>query len=465
MMTDKVSRITKYSMMTDQKIFNFHYLNYIVMFSLFVMINLSALIFPGICHGLSDTDLMFVGEELKVITIASGREEGAWKAPAVADVITRDEIKQKGISTLAELLNFEPGFLISESEAGYNIYLRGISDSVLFLNEAVPTGSKLNKNYNRINPYLSLESVKRIEIIRGPGSVLWGADAFAGIVNIVPLTGKDFQGVRTGMRAGNSVRGNEAYLHWGRENDDWNSFLSISGGNGRKDSRDNYNFTNFWGDEDMVLPVPSESRYGDGSLKNPTFFEASGNADFGELFRVSTNLSFYSKPYTRSDEPNDNLVWKEENEAFSGFIKMEGSKKYNITSGVRWTTYFSWFDTQTQIVDLTLENHDRVVFGEIVHEKSILNGDGLFTTGASIRQEKVEDLPVWDSYYPDFFTDDNVSFVPWPQLYDYSITTLSLFGQYQQSIGSVDIWAGIRGDDHEHSEGNVSYNTGISWSP
>ncbi len=408
--------------------------------------------------------MMFVGEELKIMTIASGREEGAWNAPAIADVITQTQI-DLGVSTLSDLLNLEPGFLMFGNEVGYNAYLRGISDSVLFLYGAVPTGSKLNTNYNRINPYLSMASVKRIEMIRGPGSVLWGPDAFAGIVNIVPMTGKDFQGVKTGIGAGNSVKSKEAYLNWGYENDQWNSFVSISGGRGKKYARDDYNFVQFWGDQDNYLPVSPELRYGDQTLENPKFFELMGNAGVGDLFKISTNISFYSKPYTRQDLPGDNLVWKEEHEALSGLVKIEGSKKYSITSGFRWTAYFSWFDTQTQIVDLTLEDRDQVVFGEIVHEKSLLNGDGLLTTGASIRQEEGADLSVWDAYYSDYFSDDNVSFLPWVDLYDYSITTLSLFGQYEQTIGPVDIWAGVRGDDHEDSSGNVSYNTGFSWNP
>ncbi len=460
-----MNQSTEHAMITSSKKQGLNQLCHIVIPLFVVMMNFFSLVNPTICNALNDTQLMFVGEELKVITIASGREEGAWSAPAIADVITRDQIQLSGAATFADLLNFEPGFLISESEAGYNIYLRGISDSVLFLNEAVPTGSKLNKNYNRINPYLSLNAVKRIEIIRGPGSVLWGPDAFAGIMNIVPLTGKDFQGVKTGIGAGNSVREKEAYLHWGRENDKWDSFISISAGQGKKYKPNDYNFVRFWGDGVTSLLVAPEERSGNGSLDLPGFFEASGNAGFGDLFKISTNVSFYSKPYTRFDDTDENIVWKEENEAFSGFIKIEGSKKYNIRSGFRWTTYFSWFDTQTQIVDLELTDRDRVSFGELVHEKSFLNGDGLLTTGVSMRQKEVTDLSVWDNYYPDYFTDDNSSFLPLVEEYDYSITTLSLFGQYRQTYGDIDIWGGIRGDDHEQSGRKISYNTGLSWNP
>jgi outer membrane receptor protein involved in Fe transport len=176
-------------------------------------------------------------------------------------------------------------------------------------------------------------------------------------------------------------------------------------------------------------------------------------------------VAAYSRPYTRWNYSDNPLIWKEERQVISGFIKAEGNHQYSLTSGIRWTGYFSWFDTDSQIVDLTLDDKDHLFFGELVHEKSLLGGSGLLTTGIAVREETVENLPVWDSFYPDYFTDNNTSFLPWVELYDYSFTTGSLFAQYQQTMGSVDLWAGVRGDDHEQSGEKVSYNTGVSWVP
>ncbi len=416
----------------------------------------------SVCHAEDNTDLMFVGEDLKVITTASGREEGAWKAPVIADAITRDQIEQSLASGLSDLLDSEPGFFISPIEAGYDIYLRGISGSALMLNDSVPTGGGLNKNYNSISPYLPLESIKRIEIIKGPGSVLWGPDAFAGIVNIVPLTGKDFQGAETGVRFGSSSIEQSVFMRMGGEKGDKNWFMAISGGKGSQCDKDEYNFIRFWDSDRQFGPASPDLRYGSGSVDNPEFCDFTGNTGLGRLFKLSTSLSFYNMPYTRTAE-SDDLTWRESNQAFSGFIKLEGSKKYNFSSGFRWTGYMSWFDTKTDIVDLELKSRDRVLFGELVHEKTVFGGNGLITTGVSVRNEEIEDLPVWDSYYPDYFSSDNLSFLPWWDGYDYSINTTSVFGQYQHTINQVDLWAGLRWDDHEYSGGNPSYNTGLSW--
>ena len=438
---------------------------YFVAFLLFGWLGCCTVFQPAnICRAEDNTDLMFVGEALDVITTASGREEGAWKAPVIADVISLEMIEQSCASDLSDLLESEPGFFISPSEAGYSVELRGIPDSVLFLYDSVPTGAGLNKTFNSINPYLSLESIKRIEIVKGPGSVLWGPDAFAGIVNIVPLTGKDFQGVETGLRWGSSQIEESAYIRWGGKKGDKNWFLALNGGRGQKDDRDEYNVVRFWGTDNASDPVSPESRYGNGTVDNPEFLELVGNSGVGDLFKLSTSFSFYNMPYTRSTE-DDAWVWKEENTAFSGFIKLEGSKKYNFSSGFRWTAYMSWFNTSTEIVDLDLDSRDRVLFGELVHEKTVWRGNGLLTTGLSIRHEDVEDLPVWNHYYPDYFSSDNTSFLPSWDAYDYSILTTSVFSQYQHTIKQMDFWAGVRGDDHEASGSNISYNIGGAWNP
>ena len=146
-----------------------------------------------------DTMLMFVGETLEVLTIASKREESAWQAPAVAQVVTGKHLMERGARTLEEALSMTPGFYMAQKEWGTMPYLRGIPNSVLFLYDTVPLGSDTTKSLHQLDRELSLAPVKRIEIVRGPGSVLWGPDAFAGIVNVVPMSGKDLQGAETAV--------------------------------------------------------------------------------------------------------------------------------------------------------------------------------------------------------------------------------------------------------------------------
>ncbi|MBN1830314.1 MAG: Plug domain-containing protein, partial [Deltaproteobacteria bacterium] len=118
-----------------------------------------------------DTLLMFVGEDIEVLSIASRRRESAGSAPAVAKVITRQQLEERGIRTVSQALEMTPGFYMAKKEWGTEPYLRGIPQSVLFLYDTVPLGSDTTKSLIPIDYQLSLASVKRIEIIRGPGSV------------------------------------------------------------------------------------------------------------------------------------------------------------------------------------------------------------------------------------------------------------------------------------------------------
>ena len=66
----------------------------------------------------SDTSLLFVGEDISMLTIASRRAESPENAPAIAGVITSAEIEKKGYKTLAEILSDLPGFYISPDQSG-----------------------------------------------------------------------------------------------------------------------------------------------------------------------------------------------------------------------------------------------------------------------------------------------------------------------------------------------------------
>lgn len=413
---------------------------------------------PFVCRAGDDTALMFVGEDMDVLTIASGREQGAWSAPAVADVILRSDISDSDMTSLKDVLDKIPGFLTMKNEWGYNTYMRGVSNGVLFMHDAAPLGSKLNKEYSGFDPFLSLESVKRVEIIRGPGSVLWGSDAFAGIVNIVPLTGKDFQGIETGIRT-DSDGGRSAYATLGCDKSRWDGFLSVNAGEGDDDGI-HANLVQFWGNSGR--PVDAALRTGDLAPEKSRYFEFTGNSGVPRGLRLSTRMAAYDIPYASSDHSSDS-VWQERQKAWTGYVKAEGSIKQGLTSGFRLTGLFSWFEPETRIVDLVLNQKEKIFFGEIIYEKSLFGGNGLLTTGTSLRRTDAGNVPVWDSYYPDYFTDDNASFLPSVEYHDYSSTTFSLFGQYLQKIGGVDVWVGIREEDHDVSGAYLSYNTGFSW--
>ncbi len=410
----------------------------------------------------NDTLLMFVGEGLDVLSIASRRQESAWQAPAVAHVITREEVKERGIRTLSHALEMEPGFYMAKKEWGTQPYLRGIPDSVLFLYDTVPTSSDISKSLHPLDHELSLAPIKRIEILRGPGSVLWGADAFAGIVNLVPMTGKDLEGVETGILYGTPGNQRSFYANAGHDAGLWDAFFSVTGREGGQNTTD-YNVVRFWKDD--VTAFPPEERYGRKSPDEPRYLEASGRFSYGDWFTLSGLFSDYKKGYAMTRSEGD-LSWGESRSAPFGFVKLEAKKNLDRSSALRFTGSYSWLNPEYEIIDRTLKQKERTAYGEIIYDRSFLSGKGLFTGGLSYRNKEIENAPIWQGRLPDFLGPDNIlNRTALLAEKDYNARLWSVFGQYNQKVGNVDLSVGLRNDAHDEYSNRLSYNVGAVWSP
>ena len=411
----------------------------------------------------NDTALMFVGENLEVLSIASRRRESAWQAPAVAQVVTQNAFREKGSQTVSQVLETVPGFYMAQKEWGTKPYLRGIPESVLFLYDTVPLGSDISKSFNPIDHELSLASVKRIEIIRGPGSVLWGPDAFAGIVNVVPMTGRDLNGAETGVTYGGPGDQRGAYLNIGHDAGPWNAFLSMSGREGAEND-DAYTLVRFWGDGGLQ-PVVPEDRYGVQQLETAHYLEAEGNVSFRDWLTLSGMISDYKRPYVMSGDTGtrEHLAWRESKSAPFGFIKAEAKKDLARCSALRFTGSYSWINPEYEIIDTTFNQKERSAYGEIIYDRSFLAGRSLFTGGVSYRKKEIQGAPVWDSYLPDYLGADNETFLPRINENDYHTRLFSVFCQYSHTIGNVDLWVGLRNDDHDSYQDHLSYNAGVVW--
>jgi len=409
-----------------------------------------------------DTLLMFVGEELDVLSIASRREESARQAPAVATVVTREMIETRGIFTLSDALSQTPGFYMARQEWGTRPYLRGVPDSVLFLYDTVPMNSDFTKSVHPLDDELSLAPVKRIEIIRGPGSVLWGPDAFAGIVNVVPMTGKDLNGVATGAdySAPGDARG--AYVNAGHDGGAWDGFISLTGREGIADDQAG-NVTRFWGDGSGA-PVPPEDRYGYARADRPYFIDIVGNANVRDLATLSGRYSDYSWPYAMKDEEQQQ-AWLENRSTPVSYVKLESKKNVALNSALRFTGYYSSVDAEQQVIDLSLAPSERTAYTELMYDQKIFSGKGLFTTGTAYRSTQVSNAPVWDSYLPGYLVPENETFLPSISEVDYETRLWSVFGQYAHKIGRTDVSFGLRHDAHDFYDDSLSYNCGIVWSP
>ncbi len=145
--------------------------------------------------------------EDKKVAVATGRRQGASRAPAAASVITAQDIEAMGARTLSEALESVPGLHVARNNLYQPSYLlRGISstsnpETLLLINGEPMKGLESGDRGVGWRD-MPIHAIARIEVIRGPGSAVYGADAFAGVINIITKTAQDIVGSEAGVRMG-----------------------------------------------------------------------------------------------------------------------------------------------------------------------------------------------------------------------------------------------------------------------
>ena len=180
--------------------------------------------FLNFVHAEDDEELLDELHFLRVemVSIATGTKQSLSRAPAVATVITAEDIKAMAATNLDDVLETVPGLHVARSPINYKpIYtFRGISSNfnpqVLMLINGISIDTLYSgKPFGTPN----IKSIARIEIIRGPGSAVFGADAFAGVINIITKTKDDIDGTEIGVRLGSFNTRNAWILQSGNVGD------------------------------------------------------------------------------------------------------------------------------------------------------------------------------------------------------------------------------------------------------
>lgn len=145
-------------------------------------------------------------EELSTLKIAvvygaSKHEQIETEAPSSVSIVTADEIKKSGYRTLADILNSVRGVYITYDRSYSYIGLRGFNRPGDYGGRILITvdGHRLNdplydSAFNGTEFILDVDLIDRVEIIRGPGSSLYGNNAFFAVVNVITRRGRDFHG-------------------------------------------------------------------------------------------------------------------------------------------------------------------------------------------------------------------------------------------------------------------------------
>ncbi|RZU38356.1 iron complex outermembrane receptor protein [Fluviicoccus keumensis] len=161
---------------------------------------------------------------IRVTSIASGTQTPLDKAAAIATVITAEDIEAIGATDIDQVLETVPGLHVGRSDQSFNpnYYFRGITSTynpqTLMLINGVPITSMFVGSRGQVWGGMPVKSIARIEVIRGPGSALYGADAFAGVINIITKSANELRGLNAGARVG-SFNTRSGWMQYGGTRD------------------------------------------------------------------------------------------------------------------------------------------------------------------------------------------------------------------------------------------------------
>ncbi len=157
-------------------------------------------------------------------SLATGASQPLSLAPAVASVITTADIEAIGANDIDDVLETIPGLHVSRSAHSYSpVYIiRGIyaqnSSQVLVLINGIPITNVFFGDRNQVWGGMPVRNISRIEVVRGPGSALYGADAFAGTINIITKSAREINGTQLGAAISSADSSSSWLLHGRRSN-------------------------------------------------------------------------------------------------------------------------------------------------------------------------------------------------------------------------------------------------------
>ncbi len=161
------------------------------------------------------------------VTTVSREPEATSGVPAAIHVITQDDIRRSEATSLSEVLRLAPGMQVARINAGtFSIGTRGFADrlsrSMLVLIDGRAVYSPLFAGtYWEVQDML-LDDIDRIEVIRGPGGTLWGANAVNGIINIITKTAAQTSGILAKAHTGTTERAGGGFRYGAPIGKAWN---------------------------------------------------------------------------------------------------------------------------------------------------------------------------------------------------------------------------------------------------
>jgi iron complex outermembrane receptor protein len=170
--------------------------------------------------------------DIQVTSVSKGEEDFS-KAPSAIFVLTQEDIRRSGVNTIPEALRMVPGIQVSQIDSStWAITSRGFNsrfaNKLLVLIDGRSVYTHVFAGVFWDEQDMVLEDVERIEVIRGPGGTLWGANAVNGVINIITKNahkttggqisagGGNLDSFIGSIRYGKKINDNAAVRVWGK---------------------------------------------------------------------------------------------------------------------------------------------------------------------------------------------------------------------------------------------------------
>lgn len=198
----------------------------------------SAMVLPAQGTTVVDDYTSLSLEQLMAIPVysAAKREQKTSEAPSSVTVVTSQDVRAHGWRTLSELLRSVPGIYVTNTRTYGSAGVRGFERSgdfggrMLLLVNGHRMNDPLYDSAAIVEDFiLDLDLIDRVEIVRGPGSTLYGTNAFFAVINVITKRADQFEGFEASGEAGtfDAARGR---LTFGTRGDDGSeTLLSVSG--------------------------------------------------------------------------------------------------------------------------------------------------------------------------------------------------------------------------------------------
>lgn len=301
-------------------------------------------VFPAIASMVEVGQLLSLSLEDLMATkvmISTNTRQTLSRAPSVVSVITAEDIKATGATNLAEILQSVPGIYVKPNLFGFRsgLSFRGAASQHTLLMVNGDPVKDLVWNTGIFSKPMSTTLIERIEIIRGPGSALYGSDASAGVINVITKTAAGVKQSEAGMRAGSF----DTHAGWLQYGGSWDGFdigltaeLFHSNGHAPSIAVDGQTAR-----DPSISYAPANAHYGwDG--ETVSFSAAKGNwrvlADFMRKNNIEIGLTGAAvlDPRTQGSDSQSSLALLYGNEAFARDWGLNAELRYrdlDYTSG------------------------------------------------------------------------------------------------------------------------------------